>query len=211
MQTPFRVALVDKNPLICAALQQVFDEDERFILAGAMQDGAEFLDFLKKTPCDVAIIGWELTSVTGEQILKTLALRRRNPATIIYAGNTDSDIPRQAMILGAAGYCSKQSELTELLSIVETVARGKMVFPRININTLFYQPFAELTKREHEVLLSIVDGATNKEIAGTLTISPNTVKFHLKNLYEKLNVSNRAQAISFYYSVNIKNNTFSPG
>ena len=75
-----------------------------------------------------------------------------------------------------------------------------MVFPFLDVRQLRKDPMNLLTRRERILLTSLAQGRTNKELAADLGISVNTVKFHLRNLFEKLSVNNRAQAIAFYYS-----------
>jgi len=78
------------------------------------------------------------------------------------------------------------------------VARGRMVFPYLDVSRLNANPLSTLTKRELEVLSSLAAGLTNKEIAAEKGVSANTVKYHVRNLFEKLGVSNRGQAIALY-------------
>jgi two-component system nitrate/nitrite response regulator NarP len=83
---------------------------------------------------------------------------------------------------------------------VATVAAGRMVFPFLDVRALKRDPREELTDREKTMLSALARGRTNNELAKELGISINTVKFHLRNLYEKLGFRNRSQAIAFYYS-----------
>ncbi|MEM6728666.1 MAG: LuxR C-terminal-related transcriptional regulator, partial [Pseudomonadota bacterium] len=80
------------------------------------------------------------------------------------------------------------------------VAAGKMVFPFLDVRKLQADPIDTLSKRERAMLEALSTGLTNKELSKELEISTNTVKFHLSNLYDKLSVKNRAQAIAFYYA-----------
>jgi two-component system nitrate/nitrite response regulator NarP len=83
---------------------------------------------------------------------------------------------------------------------VVTVAHGNMVFPRIDVTKLYDDPIDQLTERELQLLAELAEGASNAGIARRMGISANTVKFHLKNLYDKLGVDNRVQAIAYYVS-----------
>ncbi len=75
-----------------------------------------------------------------------------------------------------------------------------MVFPFLDVRELRQDPLYSLTERERSLLIALSQGCTNKQLAHDLGISINTVKFHLRNLFEKLSVTNRAQAIAFYYA-----------
>ena len=78
-----------------------------------------------------------------------------------------------------------------------------MVFPFLDLRELQTDPLLQLTKRERALLESLAQGLTNQELATEFDISPNTVKFHLSNLFEKLGVRSRAQAIAFFYRASL--------
>jgi two-component system nitrate/nitrite response regulator NarP len=75
-----------------------------------------------------------------------------------------------------------------------------MVFPFLDVRELQTDPIQQLSRKEHVILEALSKGLTNRELASELDISINTVKFHLSNLYDKLDIKNRAQAIAFFYS-----------
>ena len=77
-----------------------------------------------------------------------------------------------------------------------------MVFPFLDVRELQSDPASTLTRRERALLAALSKGMTNKELAAEFDITVNTVKFHLRNLFDKLSVRNRAQAIAFYYASN---------
>jgi two-component system nitrate/nitrite response regulator NarP len=87
-----------------------------------------------------------------------------------------------------------------LVDAVAAVARGRMSLPYIDLQSLTSDPLGELTARERELLVALANGWTNLQIASRIGISRNTVKYHLKNLYDKLGVSNRAMAVALYMS-----------
>ena len=146
----------------------------------------------------MGIIGWEMPYLDGRGVLQSLRSRVDAPRLIVYTGSPNPDVPRQAMTLGAAGFCSKREPPEQLLDTIIAVAAGRMVFPFIDVSSLASDPLAGLTPRERELLASLAGGLTNQQMASQLDISLNTVKFHLKNLYDKLGVGNRAQAVAFY-------------
>jgi two-component system nitrate/nitrite response regulator NarP len=102
------------------------------------------------------------------------------------------------MAHGGAAYVSKNEQPEYLLDTVAEVARGRMVFPYLDVSLINANPLTTLTKRELEILSSLAAGRTNKEIAAEKGVSDNTVKYHIRNLFEKLSVSNRGQAIALY-------------
>ncbi|WP_373502768.1 LuxR C-terminal-related transcriptional regulator, partial [Aestuariivirga sp.] len=96
--------------------------------------------------------------------------------------------------------CSRDAPQEQLVDIAATVGMGRMVFPFMDVRGLKRDPRESLTEREKSMLAALAKGRTNTELATDLGISINTVKFHLRNLYEKLGLRNRSQAIAFFYS-----------
>lgn len=193
------VALADKNPLVLAALSELFDRDDRFSLVVTANSAERFLDTVNRLTVQVGIIGWVLPRLGGRQLLELLRERPDAPRIVVYSGSTDPDLPRKVMAAGGAGYCSKSEPPERLLETVCAVGAGQMVFPFLDIRQLRHDPLQALTERERALLTQLARGRTNAELARDLEISVNTVKFHLRNLYDKLAVRNRAQAIAFYY------------
>jgi two-component system nitrate/nitrite response regulator NarP len=193
-----RVGIADKSPLVRAGLQHLFEKDKRFKLVTVCNDGKTFLASLDEQPLDVAISGWVIEPGRGKYILDQLRGRPDSPRIIIYTGADDENIPVLAMAHGAAAFVSKREETDYLLDTVASVAAGHMVFPFVDVRRLHLNPLTTLTHREMEVLAAAATGQTTKEIATAQGVTSNTVKFHLRNVYEKLGVSNRSQAIAIY-------------
>ncbi|WP_142847288.1 response regulator transcription factor [Telmatospirillum sp. J64-1] len=195
---PIEIVIAEKNPLLQSSLIKLFSGDDRFSVLTVASDGERFLAAAERLHFDVGVIGWEMPFLDGRGVLQALRGKADSPRIIVYTGSGNADVPRQAMALGAAGFCSKNDPPQQLLDTITSVAAGKMVFPFIDVARLAADPFAGLTPRERELLSSLAGGLTNQQMAQQLDISLNTVKFHLKNLYDKLGVSNRAQAVAFY-------------
>jgi two-component system nitrate/nitrite response regulator NarP len=195
------VAVVDKNSLIVRGLRMMFAEDGRLNVVATASDGERFMDALDRFHFDVVICGWQMPYCSGREVLERLAKRANPPRVIIYTGDPDPEAPRIAMRLGAAGFFSKTEPPENLIDVVDAVARGSMIFPFIPVNGEDRDPLRILTPRERELLAMLSQGFTNFEIAGKLKVSPNTVKFHLRNLYDKLHIRNRAEAVALHLSV----------
>lgn len=178
----------------------MFAEDGRLNVVATASDGERFMDALERFHFDVVICGWQMPYCNGREVLERLAKRPNAPRVIIYTGDPDPDAPRIAMRLGAAGFFSKTEPPENLIDVVDAVARGSMIFPFIPVNGEDRDPLRILTPRERELLAMLSQGFTNFEIAGKLKVSPNTVKFHLRNLYDKLNIRNRAEAVALHLS-----------
>ena len=193
------IVISDKSPLIQVGLVTLFDSDERFALVATAADGKLFMEAIGRIKFDIGIIGWEMPYLNGRGVLKKMAnIKGPTPKIIVYTGNAAPDVPRQVMQLGGAGFCLKSESPERLIETILAVSEGRMVFPFMDMSKPGNDPFGLLTGREQELLIALSEGNTNIQIASELDISLNTVKFHLKNLYSKLNVRNRAQAVVCY-------------
>lgn len=193
-----RVGVADKSPLVQAALTHLFAEDHRFELVDVWADGASFLKSIEQCDLNVVVTGWVISPGNGKFILDQLRTHANAPRIVVYTGAEGESVPSQVMAHGGAAFVSKREQPEYLLDTVAAVAQGRMVFPFLDVRKIHQTPLTSLTKRELEVLSALAAGQTNKQIAAAHGVSPNTVKFHIKNLFEKLGVSNRGQAIALY-------------
>lgn len=193
------IVVSDKSPLIQVGLRTLFGCDKRFALVATAVDGEQFMEEIGRIDFDIGIIGWEMPCLNGRGVLKEMAnINGPTPKIIVYTSNVAPDVPRQVMRLGGAGFCQKSESPERLIETILAVSEGRMVFPFMDMSKPGNDPFGLLTGREQELLIALSEGNTNIQIASELDISLNTVKFHLKNLYSKLNVKNRAQAVASY-------------
>jgi len=196
--TPVRVGIADKSPLMRAALKQLFSEDERFQIISACENSTDFLKALETTQIDVAVVGWIIPPGDARFILDRLQTRQNAPKVVVYTGFESDTAALQVMAHGGAAFVSKNEHPQHLLDTIAQVANGRMVFPYLDVSQLNENPLTTLTKRELEILSSLAAGRTNKQIAAEKAVSTNTVKYHIRNLFEKLGVNNRGQAIALY-------------
>jgi len=192
------LVIADKSPLVLAGLKQMFGEDARFNVMATAADGELFMEAVGRLSFDVGVIGWVMPYMNGDDVLDALSETEDAPRIIVYTGDPGHAVARRVMMKGGAGFCSKRERPDILFDAVIAVAEGRMVFPFINMRKPQADPFGTLTDREMELLGALSDGKPNAEIAGDLGISVNTVKFHLKNLYDKLDVRSRSQAVALF-------------
>lgn len=195
-----RVLVADKNPVVRTGLSEIITRDGRFDLSGTVATGSAFIAQAMKDPIEIGLIGWSLPDMTGGDVLEVLKRRQVATRVIIYTGEPASDVLRQTIKAGAWGFISKSDEPPVLLDTISWVARGRLCFPYVDLETLAQDPLEMLTARERELLAALANGWSNLQIAARIGISRNTVKYHLKNLYDKLGVNNRAMAVALYMS-----------
>ena len=200
MAEPHSVILADPNTLMLQALSELFERDRRFTLVATSKTAEGFLETCLRVPVALGIVEWAIPQLGAERLLAILRDRPNAPRIIVYSASNDPDVPRRAMAAGAAAFCTREAQHEQLRDIATAVAHGRMVFPFMDVRALKRDPRESLTEREKTIIAALARGRTNTELAAELGISINTVKFHLRNLYDKLGLKNRSQAIAFYYS-----------
>lgn len=198
-KTP-HVVIADKNPVIRSGLSELLRLDGRFHVATAVSTGAAFVDLVSRTHVDVGLVGWSLPDMTGGGVLAELKKRKAAVRVIIYTGERAAEVLHQSIKGGARGFISKSDEPAVLMETLSSVARGRVCFPYVDLESLGRDPLDVLTVRERELLAALANGWSNLQIAARTGISENTVKYHLKNLYDKLGVKNRAMAVALFVS-----------
>jgi len=199
---PITVALADSNMLVLSAMSEIFDRDPRFSLVATASTAEDFLGTVMRVPVQIGIIDWNLPALGGQKLIEVMRDQPSAPRILVY-GNNAGDMPRQALSAGAAGFTPRNGPVEGLLDTCAAVAAGQMVFPFLDVRELQSDPIHQLTKREKALLEALSRGLSNRQLAAEFEISANTVKFHLSNLYEKLSVTSRTQAVAFFFSARI--------
>ena len=201
MQTkPIEVAVAESNSLMMSALTTSISKDGRFSLVATSSSAEGFLQAVLRVPVAVGVVDWFLPELGTERLIQLLRDQASAPRIVVYAQGNTAELSRRAMAAGAAGFCARDVTPAQLLDTVADVAAGKMVFPYLDVRDLANDPFFSLTRTERDLLALVATGGSNREIAEQQGVSINTVKFHLRNIYEKLSIRNRAQAVAFFYS-----------
>ena len=198
------IMLGDGNPLVLSAMSEVFERDPRFSLVATSATAECFLGMIMRVPVRVCVLDWNIPALGAEKLIEVLRAQDKAPRIVAYGHDADPATPRKAMASGAAAFVSRAAPIDALVQTCVDVAAGKMVFPYLDIRELKTDPIATLSRKERAILDALAEGLTNKQLAERLDISTNTVKFHLSNVFDKLSVKNRAQAIAHYYASQAK-------
>ena len=184
-----RVLVVDDHDVVHWGFRLLLTEQpwvERCLTA---RDGAQARELSRRYEPHVALVDLFLGEHSGAELCE--ALRRESPKTrVLLISGAGWISPQAARVAGASGFISKDSSADEVVAAIRAVGAGRTVFAASP-----EAPAAPLTKREREVLALLASGATNREIAAKLHLSPHTVKEHTGKLYRKLDVRNRAEAV----------------
>jgi len=191
------IALVDDHRVVARSLKAYLESFPDLKVIGIAAGGEDLLDHLDTWKPQIVL--QDLLLPGGmDGIETTRRILERAPSTKVIALTASTEEGRMMGVLraGAVGYIRKDAEPEILLAAVRAVARGKTyIDPSVSRQILHAAaPPADLTMREIEVLRQVALGRSNKEIADTLSISEETVKSHVGNLFSKLQVENRAQA-----------------
>jgi|SRR5438132_8517786 len=196
----FKILIGERNPLVVAALGDMISRDSRFDLVGSVQTGEAFLRATSATTpqFDVAVLGWKLSDMDAGGVLTAMQRRSLHARLVIFSNDHDIAILKQCVRLGVQGFCYQFDDPAILFDTLVAVAHGRICVPYLDVSKINNTPMSQLTTRERELLSVLADGWTNLQIATRTGISENTVKYHLRNLYDKLDVRNRAMAVALY-------------
>ncbi len=188
-----RVLVIENQKLVRLGIGSVLEKG--FDIVAEADSGARGFELFREMRPDVTILGLRLPDSCAIDLLDDYFRTDRNARIVILADHAgDAEISR-ALRKGALGYVCKDVEPDELLRAVTTVAAGRKFIPAEVAAVLSEHIGSEdLTKAETRTLQMIVGGMSNKEIAFALDITENTVKTHIKNIFEKLGVSDRTSA-----------------
>src|SRR6185369_7769681 len=192
-----RVLSVEDHPVFRQGLATIIETEPDMVLVGQASNGVEAIAEFRRQRPDITLMDLRLPGANGTDIL--IAIRGEFPgARVIMLSSSDSDGEIQrALRSGAAGYVLKSMPQDDLLAVIRSVHAGKRNVPPA-VAALIAEHLGEedLTPRELEVLQLVRDGCKNKQIADQLSISENTVNFHLKNIAEKLGANDRTHAVT---------------
>ena len=194
---PIRILIVDDHPVVCAGLASMLAGHEEFEVVGSVACGERALAVIRQAGPDVILLDLRMPGMDGIAVLHALKSMASPPhALILTSFEKDEDIYR-AMRAGAAGYLLKDTAEAEMVAAITQVYGGKRYMPRhIAARLADRMMRSDLTGREHQILELVADGSTNKEIGRALNISENTVRHHVVSIMEKLQVSDRTDAVA---------------
>ena len=184
-----RVLVVDDHDVVHWGFRVLLGEQPWVERCLAARTGEEALELVHRFEPDVALVDLFVGSESGVDVCQ--AIRSASPGTrVLLISGAGRMAPAAARAAGASGFISKESDAREVVAAVRAVGRGMTMFA-----ARADQPEPLLSGREREVLALVAAGATNREIAQQLYLSPHTVKEHTSALYRKLGARNRAEAV----------------
>ena len=162
----------------------------------AEDDVPAFIRRIDEAEPDIVILALNGSDDPMTRLLQWVRRKRPGLRVIVKLGTLHANLVRDAMQGGAWGCISDDDPPETLVNVLTSVAQGRVSFPYVDLTALRDDPFEQLTRRERDVLKALAQGWSNTQISARLGISENTVKYHLKLIYDKLGVPNRATAVA---------------
>ncbi|GJH43377.1 response regulator [Pasteurella canis] len=199
-----KVLIIDDHPLMRRGIKQLMELEDDFEVVADAGSGSEGITLALQTQPDLIILDLNMKGLSGLDTLKALRAEGIDARVLIL---TVSDLKSDIFTLidaGADGYLLKDTEPDTLLNQIKRIAQGEIILSDSIKHALLERqttidPMYSLTDREMDVLRLIATGLSNKQIAGQLFISEETVKVHIRNLLRKLNVHSRVAATVLYF------------
>ena len=203
---PLRVLLVDDHEEFRTGLLALLAAVDGCEVVGSAADGHEAVALALDLQPDVVLMDLQMPKVNGMDATARIVQSSPHISVVVLTMMEDSDSVFAAMRAGARGYLLKGARRQEIVRAIQSVGAGEVIFgPGIADRVMSYfssaplrsddEAFPELTEREREVLVMIAQGLENAEIARALGLSVKTVRNHASNIFAKLQVAHRAQAI----------------
>ncbi|MED1481134.1 response regulator transcription factor [Bacillus altitudinis] len=203
----YQIVIVDDHFVVREGLKLILETDQRFDVVGEAEDGAKGLDILKEKAPDLVLLDLNMPNMSGLEMLKEMqSLLLKVPVLILTTYNEEK-LMIEGLQLGAKGYLLKDASRENLFYTIEAAIRGDILL-QANVAAKVFESTEHqvtpthlkkeinmLTEKEMLVLQAVARGYRSKEIAFDMGISERTVKAHLTNIYQKLEVTSRAEAI----------------
>lgn len=211
------IIIIDDHQLFREGVKRILDFEESFDVVAEGDDGSEAMNLVEEYKPDVVIMDINMPHINGIEATKMLIDHYPETKVIILSIHDDENYVQHALKTGAQGYLLKEMDADALIEAVHVVADGgSYLHPKVTHNLVkeyrrlaaeensghdsmkapeIRRPLHLLTRRECEVLQLLADGQSNRAIGETLYISEKTVKNHVSNILQKMNVNDRTQAV----------------
>ncbi len=195
-QKTIRLLVADDHPVVRQGLVAILNAQPDMTVIAEANNGKEVIEQFRLHQPDVAILDLQMPEVGGVEAIVTIRAEFPNAAIIMFSiYETDEDI-YQGLRAGAKAYLLKDTPCPEILEVIRAVSEGQRYVPAdIGTKLAARMERPTLSDREFEVLSLMVKGKNNKAIASALSITENTVKFHVTNVMIKLGASDRTHAV----------------
>jgi len=200
--TPIRVVLVDDHAIVREGLSSMLSTQADMCIVGEAGTGAEAVTLIAREQPDVVLLDLEMPDMSGAEVLECIRGQVPRPRGIILTAYGSDERILEAVRAGAKGYVLKEAGLAEVLNAVRVVAAGGSLIDAERLLSSMERVLRNektqevLTSRERAILTFIARGLSNRAIASELHLAERTVKFYATIIFQKLGVTNRAEAVA---------------
>jgi len=206
---PIRILLADDHNVMRRGLRLLLESHPGFSVVAEAADGRQAVEQAESTKPDVVILDIAMPQLSGTEVAQRINEALPKTAIVILSMHSDEGYVLRALKAGAKGYLLKDSVEGDLIDAIKAVSEGKTFFSP-EISKMLVEDYVReirsrgvedsyelLTSREREIMRLLAGGASNKDIAAALNLSPYTVETHRRNLQEKLNLHSLAELILY--------------
>ena len=196
-----KVVLAEDHALMRDAVKLVFEEQEDVALVGEVANGNDLLPLLKQIEADFVLLDVQLPGLDGLGCLEALAEHHPQVKVAMLSAVEDTHVIESAFRRGAHGYILKSINPFDLPAAIRQIVDESVIHRALTARdgaAPASRP-SNLSKKEVAVLVELCHGHSNKQIAAQLWLSEQTVKFHLRNIYRKLGIKSRTEALRYAY------------
>ena len=192
--------IVEDDQEIRNSFTLIVNSSQKFMAVNAYSNCEDALDNLNRDKPEIVLMDIELPGMNGIKGTQIIKEKSPNAEVVMVTVYEDSELVFEALKAGASGYITKSANYMELLTALEEIIRGgapmSSRIARMVIDNYHINPNSPLTKRETTILQLISEGKTYTQISEELFISKETSKTHIKNIYSKLQVRSKSEAIA---------------
>lgn len=204
------IVVADDHPMFVGGLRALLETEPELHLTGVARTGTEAVELVRRERPDVVLMDLQMPELSGVEATRRIVAEQPATGVLVLTMFDDDQSVFAAMRAGARGYLLKDADEDDLLRAIRAVADGEAIFgPGIARRLIEFfatgagpaggdlaaRAFPQLTEREREILEMIAAGLSNGEITRRLVLSPKTVRNHASNIFAKLRVASRAEAI----------------
>lgn len=199
---PLRILIVDDHRHIHEIISTILKDSPDFSIVGHAANGMDAVQVFEETQPDIVLMDIIMPIMDGLEATRAIRKSRPDAKILVLSSFQDHESVYALLKHGAIGYLAKNTLTSDLTHILKAVSQGaavispeameKLVNPTLEVQKNYK---FNLTDRELEVLVLMADGLQNQQIAGKLSISVSTLKFHMTNIFQKLGVQTRSEAL----------------
>lgn len=207
-QKPITVLIADDHEMTRKGIRDFLMQAPDIQIVGEAQDGDEIKRLVAELRPNLLLLDFIMPGLNPVELEKWIIENYPETITLVLSAHHRDDYIANMMIAGAKGYLDKKLRAGELISHIRRVAQGESVFTKEQVESVrrwraeVTAKWDSLSRREREVLRMLTEGAKNRDIAESLGVTTKTIEKHLENIYKKLDVTSRAEAIHWWVEKN---------